>query len=108
MIVPQSSGIRPTMRQAADTQRTLGSRGGWLLIALLTGTSSGGGLRTVTGGRAPFINAVSDVSVFPYSLWTDNRSLPSLSGTVRRDLCSPAQQSWRGVEGTKTAEIYTL
>jgi hypothetical protein len=56
----------------------------------------------------PFINAVSVVSVFPCSVWADNRSLPSLSGTVRRDLCSPAQQSWRGVEGTRTAEIYTL
>lgn len=59
-------------------------------------------------GPCQMVRRVACVLYSRICLWTDNRSLPSLSGSVRRDLCSPARQSWRCREGTKAAEIYTL
>jgi len=38
MKVFPSGGLRPAVKQTAETQRALGSRGGWLLMALLTDT----------------------------------------------------------------------
>jgi hypothetical protein len=65
------------VEQAAETQWTLGSRGGWLLMALLTSTLNlVGGSPDGDGQAVPFINAVSDVSCIPAQP-LDRQSFPA-------------------------------
>ena len=111
---PQGRRGRPGAK-ASDTgigQRVEGVAVGGLLIA---GSSADhGGQRSRVsglGGReamsAVIYARLSRVLSFA-NVVDQSRSLPSSTGSVRRDLCSLSWCAWRGIKDTKTAEIYTL